>query len=334
MSRNDPPKRSTAPERPRPLNCLLTPHRRLAREAAELPHTLRAARSALRPVWAYLGPASAEAYRLYTRRCPDAPERADSLGALAAALRPFLRTEPLEVLALGAGEGQQEVRLAAHLLRDLARPATLALVDLSEPLLSSAYARAAAALPHVELWALLADLEELSTYSDLLYVPGRQRVVLLLGGTFGELDDELRFVRYGLSFCTAGDLLVLDVPLSAGGDDAVRRKRQGAAAQQRLDAAAAWLNSALSPYSGGEPLAWSLRLDSREGIPGSYSWTAVASGHTPSQPCAIELWRCKHYESAPLIEQLYALGWEHVAACAYAGPLPGELQAYRRRETP
>ena len=328
------PRPSQPPERSRWLNCVLTPHRRLSREAAEMPHTLRAERTALRPIWAYLGPASADSYRLYVRRCPETQARAASLDLLATLIRPHLRAKSLDVLVLGVGEGRQDIYLATRLLRAGDPASSLGLVDLSEPLLTAAYVHAAESLPHVAVWALLADLEELSSYADLLSLLDRQRVIVLLGGTLGEIEDELRFLRYGLAFCTAGDLLVLDVPLSAGGDNAVRSKRQGAAAQQRLDAAAAWLTTALSPYSDGEPLAWSLRLNSGEGIRGSYSWTAVASGHASSGPCAIELWRCKYYESAPLIEQLYALGWEHVAACAYGGPLPGELQVYRRRETP
>ena len=220
------------------------------------------------------------------------------------------------------------------MLEDLARPAALALVDLSEPLLAAAYAHAAEALPHVELWALLADLEELSTYSDLLHVSGRQRVVVLLGGTLGELEDELRFVRYGLAFCREGDLLVLDVPLSAGETDEIRWARQGDAAQRRLDDASAWLTGALAPHVGGAPMEWTLRLDAGAGVPGSYAWSAVALVAGDAKAREIELWRRRHYQPAQLRERLAALGWELVAACRYGDADTDELQVYRRQAQP
>ena len=156
-----------------------------------MPHTLRAERTALRPVWAYLGPASAEAYRLYVRRCPEAQERAARLDMLAAAIGPHLRAVPLDMLVLGTGEGRQDVLLATRLLATSAPSSSLGLVDLSEPLLTTAYVHAVESLPHIAVWTLLADLEELSSYADLLSLCGRQRVTVLLGGTLGELEDEL-----------------------------------------------------------------------------------------------------------------------------------------------
>ena len=297
-----------------------------------MPHTLRAERTALRPVWAYLGPASAEAYRLYVRRCPEAQARVASLDSLAAKIRPHLRTDPLEVLVLGTGEGRQDVRLASLLLDTREQPSTLGLVDLSAPLLTAAYVHAAESLPHAESWALLADLEELSVYADLLCLPGRQRVILLLGGTLGELEDELRFLRYGLAACSAGDLLVLDVPLSAGEDEEARWRRQGGAARRCLDEAKAWLTTALAPYTEAEPIEWTLRLDARTTLPGSYAWSAVARLPDESRLREIEPWRRTHYQPAVLSERLGALGWEQVAACRYGEALPGELQVYWRCE--
>ncbi|MFO0580078.1 MAG: hypothetical protein U1A78_39395 [Polyangia bacterium] len=294
-----------------------------------MPHTLRAERTALRPVWAYLGPASAAAYRLYVRRCPEVQAWAASLDPLAGAIRPHLRAEPLDVLVLGIGEGRPDIRLAAQLL-DAPDAGSLGLVDLSEPLLSAAYVHAAESLPHVATWALLADLEELSSHADLLSLSGRQRVILLLGGTLGELEDELRFLRYGLAFCSAGDLLVLDLPLAAGESQEVRWARQGEAAQRQLDAAKPWLTTALAPYATGEPIEWTLRLDPDAALSGSYAWSALAILPGESPPREIELWRRKHYQPAPVSERLGALGWEPVATCRYGEVLPGELQVYRR----
>lgn len=322
------PRPSQPPERSRWLNCVLTPHCRLSREAAEMPHTLRAERTALRPVWAYLGPASAAAYRLFVRRCPDAQAWAASLDPLVAALRPYLCAEPLDVLVLGVGEGRPDIRLAAQLL-DAHGAGSLGLMDLSEPLLTAAYVHSAESLPHVATWALLADLEELSSHADLLSLSGRQRVILLLGGTLGELEDELRFLRYGLSFCSAGDVLVLDLPLAAGESQEVRWARQGEAAQRLLDEAKPWLTTALAPYATGEPIEWTLRLEPDAVLPGSYAWSAVAILPGEFQPREIELWRRKHYQPAPLRERLGALGWEQVAACRCGEALPGELQVYR-----
>ncbi|MFO0576102.1 MAG: L-histidine N(alpha)-methyltransferase [Polyangia bacterium] len=325
-----PSRRSQPLERERWLNCVLTPHRRLSREASEMPHTLRAERSALRPVWAYLGPASAEAYRLYVRRCPEAQERAARLDLLATLIGPHQHADPLDVLVLGTGEGREDVLLATRLLAASDPSSSLGLVDLSEPLLTAAYVHASESLPHVAVWALLADLEELSSHADLLSLSGRQRVIVLLGGTLGELEDELRFLRYGLAFCGAGDVLVLDLPLSSGESQKARWARQGEAAQRRLDEAKPWLAAALAPYAGGEPIEWTLRLDPDAALLGSYAWSAVALFPGESPPREIELWRCKHYQPASVSGRLGALGWEQVAACRYGEALPGELQVYRR----
>lgn len=307
-----------------PLNALLTPRRLLEREASLLPQVLRGPRCVLRPAWAYLGLPSALAYRRYLARSPAAQERAAALPALAAAILAHLRRAPLDVLALGVGDGTHEVSLAQHLAEERGEPLSLCLQDLSEPLLSCAYLRAAEALsPHAqkELWALLADLEELSLHADLLFRTERQRLVLMLGGTLGELEDELRFLRYGLAQCKLGDLLALEVPLAVAGSEAAITSRQGEAANQFLDDAQEWLTAALAPHALARPSEWTLRLETQERVPGCYAWCVEAKVDTDPGPCTIEVYRRRHYDPARLATCLRALGWEPVAA-----PLVGDSE--------
>ncbi|MFO0578079.1 MAG: L-histidine N(alpha)-methyltransferase [Polyangia bacterium] len=277
---------------------------------------------------------SARAYQRQQERSPSFHDRAAGLRALAAAIRAHLRPAPLDVLALGTGDGAHEVRLVQHLLEAHTAPLSLCLQDLSEPLLSWAYQRAAERLlPHarLELWALLADLEELSAHADLLSVSGRQRLVLLLGGTLGELTDALRFVRYGVAWCEPGDLLVLDVPLAVEGSEEEIWTQQGEAAQRALDAAREWLTAGIAPHTLGVPLEWSLHLEHPECLPARYAWCALATVGTDPRPCEIEAYRRRHYDAAELAASLDRLGWQLLVRQRYGSPAVGEMHLYRRR---
>jgi transcriptional regulator with XRE-family HTH domain len=323
-------------ERPvRPLNALLTPHARLARDAATLPLLRTAPRTILRPAWAYLGPASAHAFRRFRARTLESQALASALSALAPQLRPHLRPRPLELLALGVGDGTHEVFLTQHLL-DLSVPLqAVCLQDLSEPLLAHAYLLAVERLPpDIEVWALLADLEELSMHAEVLRAPDCQRLVLLLGGTLGELEDELRFLRYGLSFCTPGDLLILDVPLAAGVSDGEISEQEEDEAHRRLAELRPWLMTVLTPHIPDASLSWSLRLEVKESLPSSYAWCVDAALPGESTPRTFEVYRFKRYAPALLTQRLAVLGWQQLAAYPYGSPARAELQVYRCRERP
>lgn len=326
-----PPLPARRPKTPRPLNCVLTPHDRVAQEASLLRSMRHAARRVLRPVWAYLGPASAHAFLRFRSRSPHAHAMATGLWELAAQIEPHLGPRPLEVLALGAGDGTPEVLLVEHLIGRGAVPRSMCLVDLSEPLLSRAYAWAVERLAQTEVWGLLADLEELSKHTDLLVAPDAQRLVLLLGGTLGELDDELRFLRHGLARCMPGDLLVLDVPLSLGDSEERVRKHEGLAARQAFDEAKDWLGASLAPHLPDLPLEWSLHLETRDVVLEHHSWCVKATVPSLRQPRAIEPYRFKRYSPARVTACLAPLGWERVAVCPYGNPAVGELHLYQRR---
>lgn len=332
--------RSLRPDKARPihapvrrLNCLLAPHSMLEQEARILPQALGAPRSVLRSAWAYLGISCALAYRRVVARDPLAPARGAEMSALAHTIRRRLQRLPLDVLALGVGEGAHEVRLAQHLLGGRTEPLSLCVHDLSAPLLTVAYQRAAQSFAEaqIELWALHADLEELSAHAELLFVPGRQRLVLLLGGTLGELADELRFLRYGLAACAPGDLLVLDVPVAVAGPEEAIWSRQGDAAHRFFEDAREWLTLALGSHLPGLPIEWSVRLSHPETVPGSYAWCAVATVHEEEREREIEVYRCRRYDPRRLAALLASLGWEPVAMQRYGEPLAGELHLYQRR---
>jgi transcriptional regulator with XRE-family HTH domain len=323
-------------ERPvRSLNALLTPHALLAREAATTPLLRTAPRTVLRPVWAYLGPASAHAFRRFRARSVEAPALAAALSALAPQLRPHLRPLPLELLALGAGDGTHEVFLTQHLLNLPMPLRSICLQDLSEPLLAHAYLHAVERMPpDIEIWALLADLEELCMHAEVLRTPGYQRLVLLLGGTLGELEDELRFLRYGLSFCTPGDLLVLDVPVAAGASDGGISEQEEDESHRRLAELRPWLTTVLAPHGTDAALSWSLRLEGKQSLSGSYAWCVDAALPGESTPRTFEVYRFKRYTPTLLTQRLAALGWEQLAVHPYGSPARAELHVYCRRERP
>src|SRR5205814_3204686 len=109
----------------------------------------------------------------------------------------------------------------------------LYLLDISQPMLGFAYKHAADSLADrrgVAVFAIQGDFHRLPCYTQLLYTPQRahrRRVVCMFGWTFGNLENEIRFVRNSLVGFAPGDLLLLDVTLvhaSADRPDEILRK--------------------------------------------------------------------------------------------------------------
>ena len=85
---------------------------------------------------------------------------------------------------LGSGDGQSETRLAGCLV-EAGTPPELCLLDISPPLLTSAYHHAVshlASLPQVHIWALQGNFHHLPLYAAL-HRPAAQprRLITLLG---------------------------------------------------------------------------------------------------------------------------------------------------------
>ena len=205
------------------LNCLLAPSYDPLSLMADLARFLQGAGGYLEQSSAYLDPGSAAAYlalcqnsflsTVLRSRLPLAEVAQQIVAASGRA--------PLQVLALGAGDGHSETQLVAHLMASGTSRAELCLLDISHPLLTSAYRHAVDRLarqPQVHVWALQGNFHHLPLYTALHRpTASRQRRLLtMLGGTLANLDHEPRFLQQSLLDCQVDDLLLLDLHLPDG----------------------------------------------------------------------------------------------------------------------
>lgn len=128
----------------------------------------------------------------------------------------------LDVIALGCGDGRREVRLVQNLLeRDFSGRIRLYLLDISQPLLGLAHKHATETFlgnRRVTPLAIQANMHDLPRYTHLLHNPAGDRhlrICLMFGYTFGNLENEVLFVRNSLLGFSPGDLLVFNVTLAS-----------------------------------------------------------------------------------------------------------------------
>lgn len=233
----------------------------------------------------------------------------------------------LDVIALGAGDGKQEVRLTQHLLdrleqaKRMRRPdVKLYLLDISQPLLSVAYKYAADTIGHrpgVFVCAIQGNFHHLPQYTQLHYTPERahrRRIICMVGNTIGNLDNEHRFFTHSLLGFAAGDLLLVHIQMvHAPADRPDEVKRHEPALTGGLPAAhAEWLGGPLWRYCQDvADVQFNLVLDTHCLVPGSYGIDAVATVKTHSnREKRFSVFRFKRYDSRRFAEFLHALGWE------------------------
>lgn len=233
----------------------------------------------------------------------------------------------LDLLALGAGDGKQEVRLTRHLLDRMGRRdpeqeagTRLYLLDISQPLLGEAYKHAAETLgrrPGLYLCAILGDFHHLPQYSQFLQVPERdhrRRIVVMVGNTIGNLDDERRFFRHSLIGFAPGDLLLLHVQLAfASVDNPEEVRRRDPALRHGLPSEhAEWLRGPFDRYCDGvTDVSFEFALDTHCPVPGSYSLDTLATVTVGGRrDRRFSVFRFKRYDAKRLAEFLIPLGWE------------------------
>mgnify|MGYP000075322372 CR=1 FL=1 len=323
------------------LNCLLTPSSDSLPLLADLARFLNGAGGYVEQTHAYLDHYSAADYLALSQNSLAAATLRSRmpLGELAQRIVAISGRAPLQVIALGSGDGIQETQLVAHLLEASAPSIELCLLDISQPLLSCAYRHAAdrlASAPQVKVWALQCNFHHLPLYTELHRSPTRRRsprLFTMLGGTLAHLDHEPRFLRQTLLACEADDLLLLDVPLaSASCEEPLQIK-----ARDRLFAGgvpapyATWLSGPIWRHCNDvERVDFHWTLETRCPVPGSYALHAVAT--VQSSRCAdrrFSLFRVARYDPTQLAECLSELGWNEVAAVPYGGE--HSLRLYRKR---
>jgi transcriptional regulator with XRE-family HTH domain len=123
--------------------------------------------------------------------------------------------QAIDIIGLGCGTAVHEVRLVNQLLSQGQQSIRMFLLDISQPLLAIGYKHACEQLEsngNVSVRALQGDFHRLASYGDQLRsADHRLRVFCMFGYTFGNLANEVLFLRNSLSLAKEGDLLLLDI---------------------------------------------------------------------------------------------------------------------------
>ena len=200
-------------------NCWLTPEYDALKLHNEMTMLLNGRGGHLEQTYLYLDPSSAAAwYSIAEQQDYTVSRMLMPLDSVAERILERAGSVGLDVIGLGCGDGKDEVRLTQCLLeRRRNRNLRLYLLDISQPLLCSAYRHAAEALADrstVSIYAIQGNFHNLGRYTSLLHSPERshrRRVVCLFGNTFANLQNEILFVRNSLMGFAPGDFLMLSI---------------------------------------------------------------------------------------------------------------------------
>lgn len=321
------------------LNCLMAPRCDPVRIEAELRRLLQGAGGHVDQWAAYHDPRGALAYVTTCHQGSSGALRDGyPIHKIAECIARYASDSALRIIALGAGAGALELRLAQQIQNETdARDLELCLIDLSAPLLCAALDVAADALSSVPMrcWGVLASFAHLPqlthAYAETGSTP-RRRVFVLLGETLADLEHEPRFFAHQIQGAQPGDLLVVDFlhavtpaerdPLLLLGLSSLQQEwllgigRRYWPSQARAD-----LSLALEPY----PLLRS-----------SYAVTARVRLWLDTQRYKdFSLYRFKRYEPEALIEALRVSGWDLLTSIPIeAGRYRGSALLLRKREEP
>lgn len=194
-------------------------------------------------VYKYLDPAGAFEWAAMLKQSEfSALVASVPLADLVQTLAADMKGHPSDIIALGCGTGDTEVRLVSRLLGKRVSDFRLVLLDISNVLLVIAVQHATECLKRshsVPCVAVLGDFRRLTDYNHL-FAPDspRRRVFTMFGYTFANLDNEVQFLRRSLSWASEGDLLLLDLPEVATTNlepTEIRRKDPGFAQRRGED---------------------------------------------------------------------------------------------------
>ena len=324
-------------------NCWIAPGYDPIKMFMDLITLLNGQGGSIEQTYAYLDPKSALSWFTLSNQSNYTTMYRDPIpfGPMAAEILKSAGHTRMDIIALGAGDAKDEVRLIQHLLeQNDTQPAhlrsrpdiSLYLLDISQPLLGEAYRHAAATFggqSGVTVWAVQGNFHHLPRYTQLHYAPQRahrRRMIAMIGNTLGNLDNEPSFFRHSLIGFAPGDLLLLDVlcaqaPSSEPAE--IHRKDpalQGPVRSSHVD----WLGGLLLRYCNGAiDVKLKLELETNCPTPGSYCLDTIAAVKlADGREKRFSVHRFKRYEFQSLIRLLEPLGWEAVTQLPY-GPNPG-----------
>lgn len=310
------------------LNCWIAPGFNALRLLGDLVAKANAAGGSIEQSLLYLDHASAAAWCAFT----GSTAYSDSFAAASYArmVRGVVKragSAPLDVITLGCGSARREVGLCQAIIEERSgQDLRVYLLDISQPLLSEAYAFAAEALeqhPHVSVTAVQGNFHDLPRYGALLYRAEhshRRRLITMLGYTFGNLDNELRWVADTLSPFSRGDLFLVDLQRGyAAASDAAAIKRNDPALlpgglSKRQREIEAFIMGPLKRYRQGG--ATNAVLQNELGaacvVPGSYQIEQVAYLQEDSATRRFVLAKARRYSIPELAQAMADLGWHMV----------------------
>ncbi len=302
----------------------------------------------------YLDPKSAADWHAITEQVDYCQASLHSFPAerTAAQLVGQVRGKGVDVLALGCGSGRLETALTQHLLAHLSgcQPdLNLYLLDISQPLLVAAHKYAADLLGStrgVNVYGVQGDFHDLPSYNFLFAGrEHRRRVAYMLGGTFGNLTDEVLFVRDSLAAFRAGDLLVVDVSHAAAPTSKPEEIRR---LDPRLNGTTPtgwhrmhdeWLAGPIQRYSqdlASVEIRPELDLGSCP-VPGSYAVELRATVRSTSgEERTFGAFRVKRHDLAQLVATMKGLGWGGLTGYHYGDesgrPAPRSVYIFKKME--
>ena len=247
------------------------------------------------------------------------------------------RHAKLDVIALGSGDGKQEVRLVQSLLdwaeeRRLVADIRLFLIDVSQPLLSAALLHANAALEHrgVYVCAVQGNFHHWPQYRQFHYAnerSHRRRVLCMFGNTVGNLDNESRFFQHTLVGLVPNDLLLVDLGLGYGSPDNPDhiRSRDPVLSLSVPETHIEWLSGPIWRYSKDvRHVTLSYQLDLTSQFPGAYTIDTLAKVQlTTGEERRFSVFRFRRYNAQRFAEHLRQLGWDVLVQTPF-GPDPSQ----------
>ncbi len=239
----------------------------------------------------------------------------------------------LDLVALGVGDGKSETRLTQALAQLLPGPAALRmyLLEISHPLLVTAYKHAVAGLPgELPVFPIHGNFLDLPRVLPLQQQPGRERRRLwtMFGNTMGNLAHEPSFLADVGASSRPGDLLLLDVQKTwaPARDLKSIRKDDPIFNGPMHPVAERWLSGpVLRHCRGAREVRFDLVPHNRCTLAGSYEITFCASvTFDGGRQRRFEVFRVRRYDVPKLTSELNDLGWRCVFSALY-GPAPEHM---------
>lgn len=240
----------------------------------------------------------------------------------------------LDLIGLGCGDGKREVHLIQHLMeRRRFAEIRLFLLDISQPLLNCATKYAKDNLAEhreVKIYSIQGNFHELPRYTSLFRnawdSENRRRLFCMFGYTFGNLQNEIHFIRNSLLGHTIGDFLLLNVTLAvASAHDPVQIHKSDSLLSGAIKGTwkkhqDQWLSGPIYRYlRGAKHIEIVPHLDTACcTVPGSYAVELRAIVTTyDGQVRRFAMLYVKRYDSRRLVATLKELSWKSAGLWTY-----------------